>query len=730
MAATASPLTINIDVVNDLRDASHLKALLKSQTSSLFSIGSEFAQFLGKPIGNAMSPKPVKVTVQAPGMWKTSSGIGFALGVDASCTLAVSDRSTAYSVAKRVDSEDTRNIQMGPAAGSAWINLEFDFDIHGSVSGSGTAGGVGISGTAAGSRSASLSYCHRVDAGVDTLEAIKEAFSALTLPFEPDCALVMEAGDIGKVNFDAKLGFELDATYGLGSYKFSAPGIDSAHQSFKAGVEKFTPPSLDIETGAKASLGYTHQDHFGVIVSKPDGRTATVDLVRSAGDEVDFSAGVTAGVSVTKVDVSLDQKALAQAVDKVTHVGGALVATIGDKLQASLADRTNTWLSSLKGDAGLKAELLRQTNRALLYSFRVDLANADLVGRSWAELAQGDLRQALRIGGLQLLPGSGMSDQLKRSVTIGLHFFNLFSVTSVESYFQNSSTEIGPDGSIRFLFDIGQEQDAVTKKATQASRIHFVAGAVDEDHGSVGDVEVDLHIELSETGKRDEAARIAATIGSIQAPEIAGIQEELGSFAAANPSGRVSVVSILKRSAYQRITCSPYTGPKHDIPPALPQADDAANFEAFRQGTERILDLEFAGTLTYDKWQQFNLICNGKDRGVPDRRNPGNPQAVPSSFYGALENVAGQVRFLLLSGATFMNLCDDLQALAGLVGEINTLATWNSLLGRLTELVTNDVENDWSKPAASAIFGRFGDGVVRTDVEQGKGSLTCTITLA
>jgi hypothetical protein len=103
---------------------------------------------------------------------------------------------------------------------------------------------------------------------------------------------------------------------------------------------------------------------------------------------------------------------------------------------------------------------------------------------------------------------------------------------------------------------------------------------------------------------------------------------------------------------------------------------------------------------------------------------------VQPSFYGNLQNAARQAEHFLLSAATFMNLCDDLRALAGLVGRIDTLKTWDELLAALTELVRNDIDNDWSKPAASAIFGRFGGGGVHTDVHQDDQSLTCTLTLS
>jgi hypothetical protein len=495
------------------------------------------------------------------------------------------------------------------------------------------------------------------------------------------------------------------------------------------GATTLKPPSLAIQAGAKGSFGYEHQDHFGAIVAKTDDRNATLYLLRSSSDEVDLSAGVKVGVTVTNADVTLDPAALGQAVDHVTGTGGTLVAKVADDLKGSLLDRTNNFISNLKSDAGLSAALARQTKRALLYEFAVDLTSADLT-KSWAALSEGDVFGATQLGGMKLLPGSGVTDQLKRTVTIGLHFFNLFSANDVETYFRRSTQEVGPDGSIRFLFDIGDESEQNTKNALRKTRIHFVAGATQGSEESVSGAGVDLYIEFSERAKADEARRISATLGAVPAQKIDDVCDAIETFARTKPAGKVNVVTILKKEAYRRITCSPYTGPKHNIPPAPLQTEDGANWNAFHDAAESILDYRFLQGVTYANWVQYNEICTGANHA--DRRNPGNTGAsgLDSAFWGNLQNVSGPVGYFLRCSAGFMNLCDDLNALAGLVGVVDTPAAWDRLLDELTFMATHDVNADWSKPAASAIFGRFGGGGVQTDVVQADSGLTCTITLS
>ena len=730
----AAPSVITIDVSKDLTDVSQLKSLLQANQKAILSIGSELARFADQPARAAVGSKPAQIKIQAPATWKTSPGISFSLSPSASCTISMSDSSSKFSIAKSIGSSDTQDISAGPTTGKVYVNTEFDFDIKGQVSGSGSAMGIGIAGKASGSGSATLVFCHPVDADMLAVDAIRETLSHLVFPFEPACALSMAVGDIGKVNFDGSLGFEVDVTYGFGSYKFSAPGVDSARQSLQVGVEKLTLPTIDIETGAKAAFTYTHSDHFGAIVSKPDAPTALLYLVRSATNETGASVGVTVGISESgNLSASMDKTALAQAVNKITVTGGEKVAGIADELQSSLVSKANEWLSNEKGEAGLIVQLSKQTNRALLFTFSVDLSKADLAQKSWAKFSDGNLVEAIAYGGMTLLPGSGVGTELKRSVSIELHFFNLFKLQDTTTYFQDSYTEIGPDGSVRFLFDIGKEKETDTKKAMQKSRLHFVASASSTARDNVQNAEIDFYIELSETNKPVEANKIADSIGSLPAnADIQAAQSAMRQFIASNKAGTLSLVSILKPSAYQKLACSQYTGIKHDLPPALPQEQDMDNWEAFLDSTETLLQLSYVSGLSYLGWEQFNLICNGKTSGIPDRRHPGNSSNVPSSFFGNAQNMKDLVTYFYSSSAQFMNLCDDLHALAGAIGEINTEVQSDDLLINLTLLVKNDANTDWSKPAARALLQLCsGVGATATIQSASKSkSLTCTVMVS
>jgi hypothetical protein len=573
---------------------------------------------------------------------------------------------------------------------------------------------------------------------MNTVAALKEAFAMLVFPLEPDCALTMAEGDIGRVNFDGALSFGLDVTYGLGTYKFSAPGVDAAKASIQKGFDTLTLPAATVQAGVTGAVSYSHTDHFGAIVHKPDPQMAMLYLVRSSADEVGVSAGIRASISVSSVSATLDKTKLAAAVNKVTGTGGSEAAALADQLQSSLVSRTNQWLQKANGDAGLLVQLSRQKNRALLYAFQADLTQAALTEQSWMDFATGDVKAAVGQRGLTLLPGSGVSDSLQRSVSIGLHFFNFFSLTDRTVYFQKSTTEVGPDGSIRYLYDIGKETDLSTKKTLATSRIHFVASATEVDHLSLANVEVDLAIELVEKNKAKDGHVIAAVVGSLPpSASVQATQNGMQNFLTSTPAGQLTLALVLKPSAYARLSCSPFTGVRHDIPPALPQEQDQDNWYAFRNAV-RTLDRSVGPTiarLRYEDWEVFNQYgLNGIPTGTPNRRIFGNPARVPPSFYADRNVSAGAnaVSYFLRASQHSMNLLDGVQALAGILGAVDTPTQWNNLLADLTPLA-RELDSDWTRPVAWAILQQCGPlAQVASDIREDSKAkaLTCTVTVS
>ncbi len=739
--ATPAPTsnTISIDLVNDLSDASHLKALLDQTQSAILQISEELAQFAAQPVRTAVAAAPATAQITAPASWKTSTGIAFSLTPNASGTVSIGSTSKKFSVAQSIDSAGTTDVVAGPTDGKVYVNIELDFSIGASVSGGGTVSGIGISGKASGSGSAALSYCHAVDGAMTTAAALQEAFATLVFPLEPDCALQMAPGDIGRVLFDAALSFELDVTYGLApAVQLSAPGMDSIQQSLQKAYQTLTLPTVTINAGIEGSGTYAHSDHFAAIVWKTDPAKALLYLTRSSESDAGERVGIAVGVKVSSLQASVDQTALASAIDQITGTGGEKAAGLANDLETSLVNRTNQWLSDLNGDAGLLVQLAQQKSHVLLYKFQADLTREVPTKQSWQKVAAGDVAAAMAIGGLTLLPGSGVSDALQRSVSVGLHLFNFFAAATKDVFFQKSTTELGPDGSIRYLFDIGKESDTTTKKTMESSRMHFLASATAAARNQVQSAEVDLVLELSETNRPKDGQAIASVVGALPSPDRDATQTAMLDYLARNPAGKMTLIAILKPSGYGRLSCSPFTGTRHDIPPALPQAEDRANWTAFRDAVVA-LDRDLGPrvrNLIYADWELFNQYAAGGDppSGTPNRRVPGNPAAVPSSFYAerGLSGIGPLIGYFFLASQSTMNVFDGLDALEGKLGTVDTVTAWNGLLAEITSLAKQFMP-DWTRPLAWAVLKQAGPGSVvaaQLQTAMDNASLTCTVTVS
>jgi hypothetical protein len=731
---------ISIDVTKDLESISALQSMLKSQEGAIFSILGAVAKYGDQPVSEAAKAQASsQVTLNANASWKTPDGIGFTLTPQASCKVTIGNTSTAFPVAMSVDSTQTTNVSATPPQDAVYVNIDLDFGIQGSISGSGNVGGFGVEGKLSGGETATLSFCQPVDGATPTLAALQKAFSGLVFPLDPNCANAMAVGSLAKVSFDGKFNCELDVTYGWGDHKYSAPSFSKIQKSTK-NVVQISQASVDLKAGAKGSITYAHADHFGLIVTKTDAATAMLYLVRSATNDVGGSVGVNVGITTTAPQVTIDQSALQSAVGQVTgnnNLASSVASAAGqpvNNLTTSLNAKLKSWASDVTGQVGLTASLDRQTSHTALFNFKVNLAAADLAAHSWSALVSGDVAKALQIQGFTLLPGSGVADSLKRSSTLQFQFFNLYSYTTTTDFFNNSHSELGADGLIHIFGDIGEEQTTTVNKVSASFRIHFVATATENVQNGTSQPSVDLYVELSEKNSSKYAKPLIGTIGTLgQLPPVKAAQTAMSSYVAANPAGTLNLTSIIKSSAYQKLTCSPYQGGK----PPVNQTADGNNWAAFQVATRALMpSIGFVPDLDFGFWQDFNRAANDQvgSTMTPDRKNGGNWSNLPPSFFEEhhiTDDLDRLVSYFFIASQGFMNLCGDLVTLASETQETNE---WSDLMKFLTNIVTNDLFIDYAKPTAGALLRQCGLGgaQVSTVADEAKdsSSLTCTLTLA
>ena len=731
--------SISINVLQDLENLSSLKALLSSQQGAIFSIIGEIVDFAAQPVSAAAAAKAnATIALSAPASWTLPNGIVFSLSSAASCAISIDTLSESIDVAPSIDADHTTTLSAGPTNGIAYINIDLDFSIKGTAAGGGAVGALGISGSLSGGTSATLSFCQPVDATLPTEDAIKLALSQIVFPLDPTRIRSMQTGALAHVVFDGTFSAELDVTYGLGDHVFSAPGIASTLNSAQK-VVSITPPSVAISSGVNASISYSHTDHFSLIVDKTSDTLATVTLARALASDAGLSAGFKMGVNVTNVSVSIDNNALQQTVQSITG-SNALATDVVNAASQPLNNLVNGinaklagWATNVSGDIGLTASLTHQTNRAILFNFEADLTDANLTQASWSALVSGDLQQALHAGGLTLQPGSGVSDSLKRSATLHFQFFNLFAFDQVTDFFQNASSELGPDGTIRLHARIGQEQSDTTKTTLSAVRIYFVVTANQNSVNTLKVDDIDLRIELIEANRPGKGSTFEETLmltpGS---PAIADAQDKINRFIGGFGASKLTLTYDIQPSAYRRLSFTPFGS--NGRPSPLPQAADQANWTAFRNAATSLhVAPNSVANLTFGDWVNFNRAAVDEIGSTmnPDRSQLGN--VVNGQLTLPDNGERPLAAYFLQASQGFMNLIADLATLATQTSEASDSSDYDGLLKLLANIVNQDVLVDYLVPIAGALLHQSslpGTNVaVAINQASDNSALNCTLTL-
>ena len=708
--------------ISELADSSHLKTLLQADVAPAFKFAAASFHHWDTPVEKFPAGLKLDFNLTQGASWATSTGITFGLSGTAGCSLEIIASGSVIDYVDGIGSTTNAAMPAGDYSGSVYVKMSLSFNIAGNVSGGGNVGALGIRGNAKATKGTSFVFAHKVKSSTLLRDAVTESLNHFIFPFQPNCALRMSAGDLAQVTFSGRLSYGLALTYGLASYNFTAPSVSTALESATKGKLSLTMPGVSVDIGANFNLGVVHSDDFTAIVEKLDANDAFLYLMRARKKDVSAGASFGAQVFVTGLpSVNVNQQGLQAGVNLVTNgLAGTQAASVSAVLENRLSDKVNNWINNyVQSGTGLSATWDSQKNTMLISKYKVALDDPAVLDHSWDFFCQGNIRSAVGAGGLMLLPGSGVSQDINRSLTLSCTFFNFFHARNVASYFEQSRVYVTDTGDLRFLFDIGEERDTEVNKALKKARIHFVADAT---ANSAADVK--LQVELSETHDKGEAARMAAIAAYIpQGTQASVAAADMQKFAAANPKGTLNLNFELESSAYGALSCSPYDGKK---PPAN-QSVDARNWQVFHDAAVSLLNPTFAARLTYATWQAFNQQSTGAK--VADRRHEGNPVAGITVWEASPSDVQQKLMYFCLASADFMNLCDDLHQLAQTLSTIKIPDDWNRLLCDLKDIVMRDVNTDFAKPAVAALLKLCPAKTVEYEKEVVGDAFTCTVRL-
>ena len=572
------------------------------------------------------------------------------------------------------------------------------------------------------------------------------AFANLVFPTRPDSAKRMVVGSSCRMNFDGALNLEVDASYGLGDYKLSASSAANVIASIEKVVPaKITLPSAEVKPLGSASVKYAHTDQFGLVLEKQDANMALIYLMRSATNEFDEGADITVGVTTTDASVTLDAAQIQQTVQQVTGSAtlaglvGPAVAQEGNNLTTAALAKLNTWISDGKGNSAVSIALAQQTGRTLLFDYTVDLTQPAVAAQSWEDLLSRKIQDATRIPGFTLQAGSGVAEQLKRSTTLQFNFFNLYTYKDVTDFFDTWSSELAADGTIRLVSDTGIEELVSTSSATDTMRFHFTGTATEDVLGDVTKAEIDLNIEISEKNDPKGEAVLTNVLGIVSQNSLQPTIDAMNAYVTSNPGGTLSLVAVLKQTAYGKLPYAPYTPDIAGAPPAN-QFLDRVNWDLIHNN---VIELKLGSApivsqLSYDDWSTWSIYTNNPHPGpdaVADRRHSAAPAAL-SPGSAVWHNYPPELVARCFSAtAGGMNGFEDLVRLGDLLKSATTDGQWVLIQKDVVSIVNDDLDYDFSKPIAAAILKQAAaqPGVtVSASTAQAKdaSTFTATITLA
>ena len=332
----------------------------------------------------------------------------------------------------------------------------------------------------------------------------------------------------------------------------------------------------------------------------------------------------------------------------------------------------------------------------------------------------GNYRDALRVNGVTLLPGSYIEDEFIRRTTISFQFFDLFHFVSITEYFRKMSLVYAGKGVFKMRYTTGVKYDDGFVGHDRSVEVFFTADATTSDFQNVAGLDVKLHFLLEDHANRRSARQ---TLGIMQ---YLGSSTELQSLAARlrdtlenDASLNVKLSCTFDKRAYGRPTSDDFD--QHKKPHPLPQPYDQANWNAFVKAVD---DVSIGGgykgegfpnfVSRFGDWVRYNRVATDSQTSTqpPDRRSSGNmnTDSLWPDEWRQRDSISDRRLMLvyLEAGRGFMNLVDDLKHLTADQGNINTEDQYKDLVKFLNSMVKNgqsdDVQVWFVKPTLLALL--------------------------
>ncbi len=656
--------------------------------------------------------------------WNPGGGpVLFGLQGGASGGLQIVQSGTLVTYMDGVASPEPRTIEV--PAGSVSLVLTLNFNISANAAATYSGGAYGVKAALDSTETYAVTYFKAFPPETTVREAVATIFKGFVLPLHMDTLAQMDEGDYLLHAFDGNLHVAFGAYAGLQKVLYAGQAsvdVVKAFGSPLATVLARTRPTVGV--GAELSFSFAYESHFEALLSRAGG-TATMHLFRSSKETT--GGALKAGLIFdgnTKASIAMTTDTVRETV--VAAVGGAGSAggfAVGELVKAAsgevgkyvteVDDKLASWLNRANGlQTNLEVAIEATHSRLVLAAYSFDLGSPELAD-GWKAAMGGDLVAAMKSAAVTLEVGSGLEKEYRQKTSFDVNFFHLWKFETWSDYAAKTSMVYAGNNVFHLQAQIGRTVQTESMGAMHSMDLYFTADAdsdADAQNGAISAPHVNLQIEL--TAQKDARAMgaIATMLSAMGAGPVAeGLARDLRAFVTRSGQGTAQLRVTIPPAAYRRINCDAYANGK---PGTTSTSNDELNWKTFAQAADDLeaWPLRDMSTVslqnllflkTFAAWEELNVAATGGS--APNRLQTGNTWQWPSGFPQVDNGSRTLIAYSMGAGQAFMNFCEAVHLLACTQDVDAAGATWNGVVGLITEAAKKDVNVDFLRPAALAL---------------------------
>ncbi len=607
--------------------------------------------------------------------------------------------------------DPTNRVSVTVPAGRVYIGIILNAGLSVAGSGAFSSGNFGVSGNISSSDTFSIANYKSFPEATPLAQALADSFSGFRLPFSATSVAELDDGDYLDFSFIGTLALGLGATWGISGSVLggrSAGEIKASLENNLLGSVAFSAKPV-FQADAGFSVKYAQNDAFRVVV----GRTKTADVNGASlylfrADKKNLTTAFNATLNLaadanfnltSNVDSLLKKASDAIESRLPSPLQGIVAPSLATALQKAdskldgfVADankKVGALLSEIDaGGQGRKVALQvmqeRQSLDTALFQYTFDL-NADPTLAGLKAALDGDYVTAVGSPGVTLAPGAFVEHQFLSRTSLGFQFFGLWRWTDVSQYFENVTTTYVGNGVFRLVAKIGASEESGPVGRTGLCQVYFTAGASETAKTKTfADLDVKLVFESVDTRNPKSAGKTLEAL------------DQLGdaTLSADTAMVRATDLSTKTLSVSCTVPSQLFGSLQFDPPGPLPHVKDGANYNKFVNAVVALNPEAPQAPISFvpfRNWVVYNQATNFEEGSTtpPDRRLFG--AGWPNAFIMVPNGLARtKLGFYFDQSQAFMNLCEDLYLLTGIIDQATTEAGVAKLLATLERIIKTD----------------------------------------